>query len=160
MKIIVHSATWLFPIILNIPKRNNRLRQTVYDVKDSSAAFSFEGKGLLSSSRLNAASVDLLIVRTQAEWSNQHWRCAHIVYQFGKFRKFWFYATNLTSRSPARTSSCHERYCEWVFNDAAIRSNSTEDGPKTVPEIGWYGQNKIHTHRARTRQFLKSGSIG
>ena len=39
----------------------------------------------------------LMVVRTQAEWSNQHWRCAQIVYQFGKFRKFWFYATNLTS---------------------------------------------------------------
>ena len=51
-----------------------------------------------SSCRSNAASVDLLrVVMTQTEWSNQHWRCAHIVYQFRKFRKFWLYATNLDS---------------------------------------------------------------
>ena len=69
------------------------------------------------SSRLNAASVDLLmVVRTQAEWSSQHWRCAHIVYQFGKFRKFGFmlqislHHIQLLSWSSVRTSSCHQRY--------------------------------------------------
>ena len=113
-------------------------------VKDSSAALAFEGAGLLSSLRLNAASVDLLVVvRTQAEWSNQHWRCAHIVYQFGKFRKFGFMLQislphiQLLSRSSARTSSCHQRYCKGVSNEAAkrmIRSNSAEDVHKTIPK--------------------------
>ena len=95
------------------------LRQTVYAVfeltvwsralKDSSASLAFEGAGLLSSSRLNAASVDLLIVvRTQAEWSNQHRRCAHILYQFGKFRKFWFYAANLTSSHSVAIIICKD----------------------------------------------------
>ena len=51
-------------------------------VKDSSAAFVFEGEGWLSSSRLDAASVDLLMaVRTQAKPSTQHWRCAQNGYR-------------------------------------------------------------------------------
>ena len=41
-------------------------------VKTPSAAFAFEGEVVLSSSRLNAVSVDLLmVVRRQAEWSKK-----------------------------------------------------------------------------------------
>ena len=65
--------------------------------------------------------VDLLmVVRTQAEWSNQHWRCTHIVYQFGKFRKFWFYAT--IYKSHFITFSCNHDHLQGQCKDIKLSS--------------------------------------
>ena len=104
--------------------------------------------------------VDLLmVVRTQAEWSNQHWRCAHIVYRFGKFRKFWFYATNLQislhhiqlqSRSSARITLGHQVVISDTANEFSTklqREWSDQIALKMCttrfPKIGRYGQHKI-----------------
>ena len=120
------------------------LRQTVYvgfkltvwssAVKDSSAKA--EGEGLLSSSRLNTDSVDLLmVVKTQAEWSNQHWRCAQIVYQFGKFRKFWFYAINLTKSHPvAIMIICKDIKLSSAILQKSFQRSCKEKDHKTLPK--------------------------
>ena len=91
--------------------------------------------------------------------------------------KVLVYATNLTSSNSvaiiiicinsARPSNCRQRYCKRVFNEAAkrmIRSNSAEDGHKTVPE-NWQIRTIKNSALAwfiwtRNRQFLKSWSIG
>ena len=141
------------------------LRQTVYAVfkltvwsralKDFSASLAFEGAGLLSSSRLNAASVDLLIVvRTQAEWSNQHRMCAQCKYpvsirQISK-------VLVLCCKSHFITFSCyhHLQGHQVVINDTAKefstklqRERSDQIAlkmcTKWFPKIGRYGQHKI-----------------
>ena len=119
-------------------------------VKDSSAAFAFEGEGLLSSSRLNAAS-----------WSSHGCKdtgrmiksalevCTYRVSirQISEVLVLCYKSPNLTSphsvaitiicKDNVRTSSCHQRYCKRIFNEAAkrmIRSNSAEDVHNAVPE--------------------------
>ena len=71
------------------------------------------------------------ITSTMAKWHRWTWSLQvlneDIAYWFGKLRRFWFYiqislnCNNMLSWSSARTSSCHQRCCERVCNDAVMR---------------------------------------